>query len=158
MTYVYGGPEMRKAHRTSPTELLTRMFERFPDRDFEEHLEKFSDAVRSSDDMLEPILRYFVRNAWSDFRRRENAQRARAEPAREERRRAAIAATVERIRSVVIGDILMANGKTVNDCTGTEMKKFGGAWTRIGEIAKRRKVGDVLSEQALAEIVHKGGK
>lgn len=154
MTAIYGGPEIHRRHRLNPSEVLERIFERNPDGVFEDHLEAFLKKVKDNDGLLEPLAAYYARNAWSDFKRRARGPRT-SDPEREAEKRAEVEKNVRKIRLTIIGEIEMPNGKMVKECTGTEMKRFGGAWIRIGEAAGRKRVGDVLSEQEMRALMGK---
>ena len=155
---IYGGPAVHKTERANPTELIIGLKDANPTSS-KEVIERlflnaiFGDITLPEPDYLTPIGKYYFHNAWTQLRC--NPRRSKRRPVNVATRKHEVEKIKQKIASVIIGELLMPNGKMVKDCTGTEMVKYGGHWARMGRIAKRKKVGDVLSEQQLADIVYR---
>jgi hypothetical protein len=64
-----------------------------------------------------------------------------------------VAAEAERVRNIILLDLVEPNGKKLRDCTGAECRAFGGWRIKIADrIGDRGVVGKKLSEQDLRNI------
>jgi hypothetical protein len=78
--------------------------------------------------------------------------------AEKDKARATEAADVEEAagiysREIALLSLVMPNGRTMADCTGTEMGGFGRGFVRLAKKVGERKVGEVLSEAEVRELI-----
>lgn len=140
----YAGPVVHKTEKVNPTEVISRLIRQRP-RATKETIERlFIAEIEDDQKYMVPIVRYFFLNAWNSL------HPVRRSPGKIDK--AEVDKVANRLRAVIIGELIMPNGKQVAACTGTEMTVFGDFGTEVGRIAKRKVVGKVLNEQALVEI------
>src|SRR6266567_6445738 len=132
----------------SARDLLRRLIEQNP-RAGKDRLEKlFHEAARDNDKVLDSILL----KVFTDEYRSWQVYRARVEPAdiarvtREAAERVAYTAKLGTVAQLALLQLTMPNGKLMRNCTGTDMKTFGGAYARIGRKCGMKTVGQVLNE------------
>jgi len=139
---------------TSPRSLLLKLHEANPDISDENLAELMLDNVRADDDLLHPILIYWVR-----LNRRALGAPTPRRRTNKRSNRATIAATTAAIKSrvpMVFLEMMTPAGKKLADCTGKECLRFGGLFAAIGKAVKpTEKVGKVLSERDIAALWRK---
>ena len=112
-----------------------------------------AERLREDDEALEAAADYVVTNceeAENGYKRRAVAppeQRAKAQAEKDEK--------VEAIKSqIMLLNLEMPNGKRMRWCTGAEMVRFGGAYTRIGKrVGSTKIVGSELSEAQVRALM-----
>lgn len=139
----YGGPAVHKTEQSNPTEIIVRLRKKHPHLTRDQIETRFLDQVASDEDLVTPCLKYYFLNAWRGL----EASKTRRPMTGEE-----IALAQQRLRAVIIGDLLTPHGKKVKDCTGTEMAVCGKFGAEVARIVKRRVVGNVLDETELLAI------
>lgn len=114
----------------------------------------FAKRLREDDDLLNAAAEYAVINAVNSIAR---AAVARTPPSPQER--AAIAERqsemVQSIKEqIMLLNMEMPNGKRMRWCTGAEMQKFGGAFTKIGKrVGSTKLVGSVMDEKQVRQMM-----
>jgi hypothetical protein len=149
---IYGGPAVHKTEKFNPTEVLIRLIDENPSarRDAIEKL--FIAEIEDDRDYRTPALKYFFWNAWAGLHPARHKSRVKTRQQQTEMRQA-IDEKIQQIkRAVIISELIMPNDKTVAQCTGLEMTKFGKFGTKVGKIAGRHKVGATLSEEQLWKL------
>lgn len=153
---VYGGPAMHKTARSNPEELLVRVIEQLPDATREERCKAFWEMVREEPEYLRPIVDYFYGNR--ELAVLGNHPRKRAQAVKDKRESAARIKSAaillaEHIKSALIGDLFMPNGKMLKDCTFGYCAKTGGVLAAIGRKGKPNEiVGKKLPEVELRKL------
>lgn len=148
----YGGPAVHKTEKFNPTEILVRLISENPGTSRGAIEKLFIAEIEDDKDYRTPALKYFFWNAWVGLhpRRRKSRQKTKRQEAK---MRQAVAEKVQQLkRAVIISELLMPNNKTVAECTGTEMTKFGRFGAKVGMLVGHRKVGAVLSEDQLWKL------
>lgn len=145
----YAGPMLHKTERHNPTELIVRLMEKHPGADRQEIETMFIANVIDDHDYLMPCLKYFFFNAWTGLHPKPG------KPSKTISRRASTAVSAIK-KAIVIGELLMPNGKTVRKCTGFEMRRIGGRFSKFGtacaKIAKGRKIENAIPEKDLLKL------
>lgn len=145
----YGGPAIHKTEQLNPTEIIARLIKEKPkaSREVIEHM--FIAEVEEDREYIKPCLKYYFWNAWNGLHPK---QRARPTTIREEDRRV-ISETVRKIKaSIVLSELIMPNGKMLAKCTGTEVAKVSKFGAAIAAVAKRKRIGEVLTEKQLLKL------
>lgn len=154
MKLTYGGPAIHKIEKYNPTEVIVRLEREHP-RATRDQIEKlFLAEIEDDKDYRTPALRYFFWNAWMGLHPESRSSPRSKQPQQLAAKTRQLADTyVEKIKqNIIIGELMTPLNKKLADCTGTELIKVGGVYTRIGEIVKRRKVGAVLTEDQLWKL------
>lgn len=116
----------------------------------------YAERMKADDDLLQATAEYAVINALNSMERKAPAA-SRTAPAPQER--AARAQEVEKMVSnikdqITLLNMEMPNGKRMRWCTGAEMMKFGGAFTKIGKkVGSTKNVGTVLDEKQVRALM-----
>lgn len=146
----YAGPAIRKTEAANPTEIVTRLVEQNPEASRDVIIQLFVREIIDDEALVTACLKYFAWHAWQGLQPRKQRRQTSSDRAA---RAKAVGAIVEKLRrAVIISELLMPNNKPVAQCTGTEMAKFGRFGAAVSKIAKRRKVGDVMSEDQLWKL------
>lgn len=114
----------------------------------------FADAMREDDDLLNAAAEYAVINAVNSIVRTSVAREP-IKPVERAERAKQQAVMVESVKEqIMMLNMEMPNGKRMRWCTGAEMVKFGGAYTRIGKkVGTTKTVGQVLDEKAVRSFL-----
>lgn len=142
------------SEQTDMKELITRLRDEYPGAALDEIVRRFRERVRDNEEYLIACTEYAVVNTWNNMERllRQSIVRPAphiAQAAAQERE-----AKIQEISDRLLLNLEMPNGKRMRWCTGGEMKKFGGAYTRIGEkVGRSKTVGQVLSEDQVKAIM-----
>lgn len=114
----------------------------------------FAEKMREDESLLLAAAEYVVILAVNSIERSANARAVKA-PERRAERAATQAAVVENIKEqVMLLNMEMPNGKRMRWCTGAEMQKFGGAFTKIGKkVGTTKTVGAVLDEKQVRQLL-----
>lgn len=128
----YGGPSIHKTERLNPTEVLISLIDENPSASRDVLKREFYERVHNDEDYLRPIIEYFFINAMNGIdgakrrKRVPNSERA----ARIEAIKIEATKLAEKIKSVVILDLVLPHGKTVRESTFGECGKLGGLFFR----------------------------
>lgn len=133
---------------------MRRLVEASPGSSPEQIGRSLLDEVREDDDLLLPILIYWVRH---------NMRALSAEPTqikekatKRRKRESAVRKKVESRAKIIFMQMIAPNGKILADCTGKECSKFGGFFSAVGkEVKPTETVGGALSEQQLVALWRK---
>jgi hypothetical protein len=133
-----GGEEKESRHRAAFMRLINEEgYEDYREAAVSEWLDiKYSTAVRAAQPPSP-----------EDLKRRQHAS---AE------KRAAMRAAIDEVKAKIKGKMLqmiMPNGKRLGACAGTELIRYGGWITLIGESVGERKVRDVLNEEQILKLI-----
>lgn len=132
---------------SNPDHIIASLVERHPDRS-RDHIERlFISKVDDDPALLQLFISYYFGHAWARLKR------SLLVPARtEEISRQVAEMEIKLRRSVILSEMIMHNGKKLAECTGIEATKFGGFYAKVGQIAKRRKIGTVMTEAQLWDL------
>jgi hypothetical protein len=134
--------------------MLLDLMESHAEKTKNEIFEMFRDALAEDQSYQRAVDWYFFLHMYdyaTDPRRSGPApdpvQRAEARVQRRE--------AIQRVAAqIVMLDLTMPNGKTMRECTGAEMAKFGNRFQKIAEkVGKTKTVGAVLSEEQVRGIM-----
>ena len=139
----YGGPTVHKTEQSNPTEIIVRLRKKHPRYTRDQIEERFLAEIAGDEDLVTPCLKYYFLNAWRGLE-----VRAKPNPVSSDK----IALAAQRLRSVIISDLIMPNGKKIKDCTGTEMRTFGNFGIEVAQIVKRGVVSKFLDETELRAL------
>lgn len=119
----------------------------------------FREAVREDEEYFLAVSDY----AWDAAFRALTEQKKHARPSAEQRAASAAASAsraAEHARvvkgiaeQVMMLNLEMPNGKRMRNCTGPEMAAFGKGYERIARKVGRKRVGEVLNEAQVREMV-----
>lgn len=115
----------------------------------------FAERMRVDDALLSAAAEYVVMLAVNSIQRAQAAQPT----VRPEKNRAAATAQQDAVMAnvreqIILLNMEMPNGKRMRWCTGAEMLKFGGAFTKIGKkVGTTKIVGQVMDEKQVRQIV-----
>lgn len=114
----------------------------------------FAERMKEDDDLLNAAAEYAVINAVNSITRT-SAARQPAKPEERAARAQQQTALVENIKGqIMMLNMEMPNGKRMRWCTGAEMVKFGGAFTKIGKkVGSAKTVGSVLDEKQVRQFL-----
>ena len=118
----------------------------------------YAERMKADDDLLQATAEYAVINALNSMERKAPAAST-SRPAPAPQERAARAQEVEKMVSsikeqITLLNMEMPNGKRMRWCTGAEMMKFGGAFTKIGKkVGSTKNVGTVLDEKQVRALM-----
>jgi hypothetical protein len=148
----YGGPAIRKTVAANPSEIFTRLHSLHPSLSRDALIEAFVQEIKEDEELVTACIKYFGWHAWQGLNRRTAPKpyRPKAPPSTEDQR--VVVEIAQKLRRVVISSILMPNGKTFAECTGTEVAKVSKFGAAVAKIVGRRKVGSVLDEKALSKL------
>lgn len=147
----------RQSYRdeTSMKELITRLRDEYPQAAVDEIIRRFAERARTDEEYLNACVEHAVVNTWNTMERllRQSIQRpAPHEAAAQRQERETKVQSIK--EQIMLLNLEMPNGKRMRWCTGAEMKKFGGAYVRIGEkVGRSKTVGQVLSEDQVKAIM-----
>ncbi len=113
----------------------------------------FAERMREDDELLNAAAEYAVINAVNSIARA--SERPPAKPEERAARAEQQTALVENIKEqVMLLNLEMPNGKRMRWCTGAEMTKFGGAFTKIGKkIGATKIVGQEMDEKQVRQLM-----
>lgn len=137
----------------NPRDIVLEAIKALPEGTRTERFEKFrSDLAELPDAYHRAVEFYFFVNMHDYFTT--NRSRGR-DPLERSSHHIQQVELVESIKAqIVILNLTMPNGKSMRDCTGAEMAKFGNRYQRIAEsVGKGKLVGDVLSEEDVRKII-----
>jgi SepF-like predicted cell division protein (DUF552 family) len=134
--------------------IIAELRENHPKADEQRLIKLFAEKMKDDDILLNAAAEYLVMLAINSLERAKASQRF-AEPAyrntREEKIKEIIAVGKE---TILFLNMEMPNGKRMRWCTGAEMQKFGGAFTKIGKrVGSTKTVGQVLDEKQVRQII-----
>jgi soluble cytochrome b562 len=147
-----GASFIATASEHNPRDLVVDVVKADPGAPSKEQFDKFRALLQDAgDDYQRAVDWYFfvnMRDYLVNTRTRQMDPVQRAEAKAEQRDR------IESIKAqIVLLDLTMPNGKTMRDCTGAEMAKFGNRFQKIAErVGKTKTVGSVLSEDQVKTI------
>lgn len=148
-----GASFIATASEHNPRDLVVEVVKANPELGAKEQFEEFRTQLRDvGDDYQRKVDWYFfvnMRDYLVNTRTRERDPVQRAEAIAQERD------AIEGAKAqIMLLNLTMPNGKTMRDCTGAEMAKFGNRYQRIAEkVGKAKTVGSVLSEDQVKTIL-----
>lgn len=148
-----GASFIATASEHNPRDLVVEVVKASPELGAKEQFEEFRTQLRDvGDDYQRKVDWYFfvnMRDYLVNTRTRERDPVQRAEAIAQERD------AIEGAKAqIMLLNLTMPNGKTMRDCTGAEMAKFGNRYQRIAEkVGKAKTVGSVLSEDQVKTIL-----
>ena len=111
-------------------------------------LGRFKLMMRSNPQCQDPVYEHYALAILAGFKRTKSAH------LNNETRRKKVKEKSDEYLSIMLLYQTMPNGKTMRDCTGSEMAKFGKGYERIAErVGPDRKVGDVLDEEGVRQLM-----
>ena len=124
--------------------------------------ELLAERVEEDHHLLVDACRVVVRQTPIRDAERSQQRQSRKAPAaqratRQEAEKAAVRQVAEKVRTVVLLDLLMPNGTAMRYCSGTQMAGFGKAYEKIAERAGEALVGEVLLEKDVRELLRAAG-
>jgi hypothetical protein len=126
--------------------LLMKLVRLYPDASRDELEELFLIEAKTQDSLIDEALRRAFDN---DFARMEQP----SPRPRKKLTEAEIAAAAERLKAIVLLDLILPNGKKLGDCTGKECRAAGGWLIEVGaRVGDRGVVGETLNEAEVAKI------
>jgi hypothetical protein len=138
--------------------------EEFPDLEREDLFERFKEAIRGDDEMMDCLAEYWFANnhrSLTRFRPSEAGVSKVVRAAVAQERRSTVEVLKEHIRArateMALLDMMLPNGKMLRDCTAkecTDLSPKVGAWlAKIGkQIAPQAIVGKELSEESIRKL------
>ena len=135
----------------NPRDLVIDVIKNMPDDEVKVQFEQFRSLLKDEPDGYQRAVDWYffvnMRDYLVSSRTRSPAERA---SARDQQ-----TALVEHIKAqIVMLDLTMPNGKSMKDCTGAEMAKFGNRYQKIAEkVGKAKLVGAVLNEEQVQAIM-----
>jgi hypothetical protein len=157
---IYGGPASHKMSRFNPTKVLIALREENPNADKGVVLALFRarmlEAVRDDEDCLHPLADSYFFREWNNLEAYE-ARAARRQSHRSEGGKKATAEKTEQfkehLRTSVLLDTLLPDGKKARYSTFGALKSFGAFWQQVSLKGKPTQiVGQVLTEKDLQAI------
>lgn len=168
------GAKRQSFHESNPRGVLDRLMEDHPTRSEEWLSQKWWEEVKKDSELLQAVADYWWANNYRSATKKPGTvhsmpspspTRAYVPPSPAERkkiehdiveRKREIESQVERIeKNFSILSMLTPNGKPLYECTGNECIKLGGWYESVGRRVGRRKVGSVMTEDALQELIDK---
>ncbi len=147
-----GASALAKSASDNPREMLIKLIEQHKDSTKEDLFKLFRSHLDDEPGYQRAVDWYFFINMYeyattSRNRNKDPVERAEARQRQEQ--------LVESIKAqIVLLDLTMPNGKSMRDCTGAEMAKFGNRYQRIAEkVGKAKTVGSVLNEDQVKAIM-----
>lgn len=156
---IYAAPAISKTERFNPTEILISLLDEQPDIDVDAISAKFYERVSDDEDYLRPIVKYFVismmRNIDSGRRRNgktvEQKRKERASRVAEIKQEAS--KIVEKMKSIVILDLVLPNGKTARASTCADCARAGGVFTKLSKLGRPRQiVGNLITDEQAQKL------
>ena len=140
-------------HRDSIRQLVIALVDENPNTTDEHLIQMAIQRMREDEEWLMAAGEYAVMQTLNTMHARHRSspvssqQRAQASAERQ--------TIVENIKQqIMLLNLEMPNGKRMRWCTGAEMEKFGGAFSRIGKkVGKSKTVGQVLSEEQVKSLM-----
>ena len=154
-----GAAAGRRASTKNPLEVLCRLRDGDPIASLDYQFAKWTKAVERDSECHKAVMLYAFRNYWSALdkdaaKSRGTAQeRAEAAAGREANLSAGVEKIKEQIKTIVLLELILPNGKALRDCTGKECAEAGGLFAKIASKVKPTEiVGVVLSEAEVRKL------
>jgi hypothetical protein len=113
-----------------------------------------AERLAEEPDTAKAAAEYIVKNMINVQRGYSTRARRAATPQQRAQREAETNAAAEAgVNKILLLNYPMPNGKRLRHCTGTYVKKLGGGWTRIGNKAGTKEIGQVFDENSLRECM-----
>ncbi len=149
---IYGGPAISKTERVSAANVMFSIIDEMPDATSGQCVTAFYERLRDDEDYVKAALIHLGYSTFYNIRRNSPAAQKKAT-----KRAAQIRQTATKlagaIRSAILLETVMPNGKPLAECTGKECAKFGGWLSKIAaKIRPADKVGAVLSEVQVRKL------
>ena len=135
-------------------ELVVRLIEGHPRATRHDLIRLFKEQMREDDDYLDAAADYVVTNAMNALELAQGRQK-RAQPEAKAKVEAEAKSMVQTIKDqIIVLNLEMPNGQRMRYCTGAQMEKFGGAYSRIGKkVGKTKRVGEVMNEKQVKDML-----
>lgn len=136
-----------------PLDFVRDVVKKNPGRSRTEQFEKFRSLLETNSDTYQRAVDwYFFVNMHASLNTKIARPQDPVQRAQVRERGNELVASIK--AQLIILDLVMPNGKTMRDCTGTEMAKFGNRYHRIAErVGKAKTVGSILNEDQVQEIL-----
>ena len=143
--------------RDSIRAAIAELRDKSPDATEGDLIKLFAERMREDDDLFNAAAEYAVINAVNSITRTSSVGRPPTQHEERASRAKQQLAVVENIKEqIMMLNMEMPNGKRMRWCTGSEMTKFGGAFTKIGKrVGASKMVGSVLDEKQVRQIIGK---
>jgi hypothetical protein len=123
-----------------------------PRADEKRLIKLLAERLSEEPDAAKAAAEYIVKNMIGV--QRAYSARPRRTPEEQAQREAEYTAAAQTgVNKILLLNYPMPNGKRLRHCTGTYLKKLGGAWTRIGAKAGTKEIGQVFDETSLRECM-----
>jgi hypothetical protein len=153
-----GAARMGRRSSKSPLELLQRLVDGDPNASRSRVLKNWLKEVRADDAYIEAVELYAFDNLWNSVTRKRDVVR-RPTPSAEDKvalrkwREERIASIHEQVvEKVLTLSFVMPNGRSLADCSGTEVAKVGGIFAAIGKRAGKRLVREAFTDDQLRAL------
>lgn len=147
---------MRSAH-TNPMEILARLVEASPRASDEILFLQWAEAMKKDDDLLLAALRHTFTNLRSALtrsavlRERQSPEQRQVENAKI---KAEVSKKVDAVKSIVLLNLLLPNGKAARYSTFADAGRAGGFWTKVSKLGKPQQIiGQVVTEEQLRALL-----
>lgn len=138
----------------NPRDLIIEVIEKNPEADRKTRFEEFRTLLQDSGDDYQRAVDFYFFINMHDYLTTNRSHRHRV-PLDRAAAKQHQSIAVENIKAqIVMLDLTMPNGKSMRDCTGSEMATFGSRFQRIAEkVGKTKIVGAVLNEEQIKAIM-----
>lgn len=138
--------------------VLLRLFVEYPDESREELEARYLAKTEMVPKLIEEALRRAFDNDWKEIQKSTKPRSPR--PVASEIPAEVVAATVERIKAIVLLDLVQPNGKKLRDCTGADIRAFEAqmpSWFKAiaAKVKPDQIVGKVLTEDDVWKVAPK---
>lgn len=147
-----GAAAMARSAVKNPLQVLVNAIDNDPTMPTERLFQTWWGAVKDDEDLMRAVGRHAFHNMLASLDRDKRKARERRRGQRAVSK-AAVAMIKDRIRSVVLMDLLLPNGKKLRDSTFAECSAAGGWFKQLATRGKPSQiVGKVLTEADLQKI------
>lgn len=139
----FGAHYLARRMRVNPRELIIKVLEEHEGENKEEQFEHFREMIKGSDEYQRAVDWYFFTNM-HDYVTTNRSSSSRRDHT-EEIKQGVADLKAKVMKTVLTLQFIMPNGKSIAECTGSEVMGFGGLFTAIGRKAGKKLIGEVFT-------------